>query len=167
MTIDTLLRQAPLLILAACAAALGTGLTAQFGFGLQPCALCYYQRVPYALSGVLMLIALVPAARPARSVLLGIAALAFAVNAGIAVFHTGVERHWWAGLAACEGDAGPMPDSPEALLEALKGPPPARCDDIPFEIMGVTMANANVPASAALAVFAAAAAFGRKRRRAS
>lgn len=147
-----------LVVLAACALALATGLTAQFGFHLRPCILCLYQRVPYILSGLLALVALIPLLSYARRTILLLIALAFMVNAGIASFHVGVEQHWWGGLAACEGEAQPLPGTPEALMAALKGPPPPRCDEIPFQVMGVSMAGANVPASLILAVFSALAA---------
>lgn len=147
-------RPYPLFILLACVGALGAALTAQFGFGLRPCVLCIYQRIPYLVAGLLAGAALLPA-MPRRSVvlLLGLCAVAFAINTGIAVFHVGVEQHWWAGLNACTGEA-PQAQSIQDLQAMLAGPPPARCDQIPWEMFGISMAGYNVFASLGLACFA-------------
>ena len=147
-------RPYPLHVLLACVGALGAALTAQFAFGLRPCVLCIYQRIPYLLAGLLAGAALLPVL-PRRSVglLLGFCALAFAVNSGIAVFHVGVEQHWWAGLNACTA-AAPQAQSIQDLQARLAGPPPPRCDQIPWEMFGISMAGYNVFASLALAGFA-------------
>ncbi len=144
----------PSLILAACVGALASALTAQYGFGLRPCALCLYQRVPYVLAGLLAAIALLPAV-PVRgkALLAALCALVFLANTGIAVFHVGVEHHWWAGLAACTGGA-PQAQTVAQLKAMLAGPPPPRCDQVPWALFGISMAGYNVFASLALALFA-------------
>lgn len=150
----TATRLSPAIILLACLAALAGALTAQFGFGLRPCVLCLYQRVPYVVAALLAALALLPAVpAKARWVLVALCALAFAVNAGIAVFHVGVEQHWWAGTAACTG-GGRLPANPQEMMAMLAGPPPARCDQIPWALFGISMAGYNLPASLALAGFA-------------
>jgi disulfide bond formation protein DsbB len=148
------LRLYPSLILLACVGALASALTAQYGFGLKPCVLCVYQRVPYVVAGLLAIVALLPGiGGRARVLLVSLCALAFAVDCGIAIFHVGVEQHWWAGLAACTGTV-PQADSIEALQAMLKGPPPPRCDQIPWEMFGVSMAGYNAMLSLVLAGFA-------------
>ncbi len=156
-------RQLPAFILLACLGALASALTAQYGFGLRPCVLCLYQRVPYALAGLLAAIALLPAVPlRGRAVLAGLCACAFLINSGIAVFHVGVENHWWAGLAACSG-GGPQAQTVADLKAMLAGPPPPRCDQIPWALFGISMAGYNVFASLALALFAGWAATRLKR----
>ena len=152
----SLLRYPLHLILLASVGALAAAFTAQYGFGLRPCVLCLYQRLPYGLAAVLALAGLVgPLAGRGRPVLLALCGLAFAVNTGIAVFHVGVEQHWWAGLAACTGGGQPMAGSVEDLKAMLAGPPPPRCDQIPWSLFGISMAGYNIPASLVLAGFAA------------
>ena len=51
-------RLIPLAILAASAGALAVAYIAEFVFGLEPCILCLYQRVPYAATGILAILAL-------------------------------------------------------------------------------------------------------------
>lgn len=135
--------------------ALASAYTAQYGFGLQPCILCLYQRVPFAAAGVLGVLALLPALRPGlRAGLLALAGLGLLANAGIAVFHTGVEQHWWAGTEACSGGAAATAAmTMEQLQEMLSRPAQARCDQPPWSFHGLTMAMLNVPFSAALGLF--------------
>ncbi len=49
---------APFGIFAVSATALANAYIAQYAFGQEPCVLCLYQRVPYAVAGVLGLAAL-------------------------------------------------------------------------------------------------------------
>lgn len=137
------------------AAALAAAYAGQYLFGLQPCVLCLYQRVPFAVAVVLGGLALLPAVgRGGRAGLLALAGLALLVNAGIAVFHTGVEQHWWAGTEACAGGAGGGVESVQDLLAAMAKPVEARCDEPPWSLFGITMAMMNVPFSLALGVLA-------------
>ena len=79
------------IILAAAVGALGFALVMQFGFGVKPCLLCLWQRVPFVVTGLLALTALVwkPYDRRTQVILFLIAAV-FVVGTGLAIFHTGV-----------------------------------------------------------------------------
>ena len=155
MTVYLTTRQAALLVLLACLTALGGALTAQFGFGLRPCVLCLYQRGPFVVAALLSGLALLPkVSHRQRLVLLGLCALAFAINTGIASFHVGVEQHWWEGTKECVPTA-PVPTNAAEMMAALSAPPPARCDQIPWSLFGISMAGYNVPYCLGLALFAA------------
>lgn len=144
----------PSLLLLACVGAMATALTTQYGFGLEPCILCIYQRIPYVVAGVLAAIALSPKV-PLRGkiVLIALCGLAFAVDSATAVYHVGVEHHWWE--SACVGGVNPEANSPEALQALLAGPPPVPCDRIPWSVFGISMAGYNAMFAFALAVFSA------------
>ena len=144
---------AALFIVVASAAALAIALIAQFVFGLAPCVLCLYQRVPYAVAILLGLAALPRGMAAFRPVLLGLAAIVFAVNAGIAIFHAGVEWQFWAGLSGCVGGA-PLPANTQDLFNAMSAPVAARCDEAAWSLFGLSMAGYNALASAFLAAFA-------------
>ncbi len=138
-----------------------SALTAQYVFGLLPCVLCLYQRVPFVLTtgfGLAGLLAVHKGSVRAASVWVGLSALAFAVNAGIAFYHTGVERHWWrSAFEACRvGDFSAS--SPQGLLETLLKTPDVPCDVIPWAdpILGLSMANYNALMCAGLAILCAA-----------
>ena len=77
-------------------------------------------------------------------------------GAGLAGFHVGVEQHWWAGLAACEG--GPAGETVAELRERLLNAPPARCDEVAWPLLGLSMAAWNGLLSLGLAGLAAVAA---------
>lgn len=130
-------KAAPLFALAMAGAALAIAFTAQWGFGLYPCALCVWQRWAYAATLVLALAALaLPGRAGAR-----LAALGFLAVAGIAFYHVGVEQRWWQGSAACSGaDLSQASDLKAAILAG----PVVSCTDIPWQFAGLSMAGFNV-----------------------
>jgi len=123
--------------------------------GYAPCELClkqrfaYYAALPLALAAFLSLGA---NPRAARFLFLLIAA-AFAANAVLAAYHTGVEFKWWPGPADCTGSyAGAA--STEDFMKQLQSVRVVRCDEVSLRILGFSLANANVFISAAIAVAA-------------
>ncbi|HJO73100.1 MAG TPA: disulfide bond formation protein B [Rhodospirillales bacterium] len=142
-------RLIPLAILAASAGALGTAYVAEVVFGLEPCILCLYQRVPYAVTGVLAVLAL--SARPGtvQAATVGVCAVVFAAGAAVAFYHVGVEQHWWAS-AACGGELA-TDLSPADMIAQLSRPQPKTCDEVDWTLFGLSIATYNVFASLALA----------------
>ena len=145
------------LLLAANVGSLLFALTMQYGFGVQPCILCLWQRVPYGVGAVAALGILLAKPYGRHSVvLLGLTAAAYLVGMGLAIFHTGVELHWWVGTSGCAVE--PLHgSSPADLREALLKTVVPRCDQISWTILGFSMANLNIVLSLALAFFAGAA----------
>ena len=152
-------------IVAFSAVALASAFTAQYVFGLEPCALCIYQRWPYGAAIVLGLVALAARGRTGALVV-GLAGVVFTVDAAIAVYHVGVEQGVFEGLAACGGAAAETPDTVEELKAQLLAGPPPDCADVPWSLFGVSMAGYNALYAAALAIFSVTAA-GRLVRRTS
>lgn len=139
--------------LAVILATLGSGamLAGAFAFqylgGMYPCELCIWQRWPHGAAIVTGLLALVV---PGRLLpLLGAAAAA--TTAGIALFHTGVERDWWAGLASCTGNSLTGLSAGDLLNTAIVVAAPVRCDEVPWEMFTLSMASWNGIVSVALA----------------
>jgi disulfide bond formation protein DsbB len=107
----------------------------EYGFGLYPCEMCWWQRYAHFAALALALAAwLAPAAR----VLLWLAALAIAVSAAIGLFHAGVEYGWWEGLTACTTTA--LSGDP---LDAILNTPVVRCDVAQWSLMGISLAGWN------------------------
>jgi disulfide bond formation protein DsbB len=134
-------------------AALCIAWIAQYGFGLAPCELCYWQRYGYWAAIALGIIAILQPARSAqRRVALWLLGLAFVATAGIALFHVGVEQKWWQGFATCTGQitAGM---TAEELEEAIRNAPIVRCDEPAWTMFGLSMAGYNLIYALALAVF--------------
>ncbi|MCH7943878.1 MAG: disulfide bond formation protein B [Proteobacteria bacterium] len=96
------LRRLARLSLGASLAALGVAYLSQYAGGLQPCPLCLLQRLPYGVIVLLGAVAVVLIGRGRRPLML-IALIGglFALDAGIAFYHVGVEGGWFEGLAAC------------------------------------------------------------------
>lgn len=115
-------------------------LIAQFGFGLKPCDLCLMQRIPFTVNIILGITGLVwvKTARP----VIALSGISFLINSAIAAYHSGVERHWWTGLSGCS--TPDMSGSIEDLMERIKNTDVTRCDEIPWEMFGLSMANYNV-----------------------
>jgi disulfide bond formation protein DsbB len=129
--------------------ALAGALVAQYVFGLAPCPLCVYQRIPYFLAifiGLLGAYAYKTQRTKLAYGVVGILGLTFLSNSIIAAFHTGVERKWWQGLEGCS--APDMSGSMTDILARIKAAPIIRCDVIPWAdpIFGFSMANYNVAA---------------------
>ncbi len=149
-------RTALLLVPLASLTALALAFIGQYGFELQPCVLCIYQRWPFAIAA-LCLVALTPWVRPAATWLLLFSALVLAVNAGIAVYHVGVEQYWWTGSEACVGTTGTARTLAELRAQVM-ATPVTRCDEVAFSLFGISMAGYNVIFSAGLALYAGLAA---------
>ncbi|MBT3702999.1 MAG: disulfide bond formation protein B, partial [Alphaproteobacteria bacterium] len=94
-------RTAALVIAASSFIVVASAISSEIFGGLAPCVLCLYQRIPYAITIGLGLIGFAVPRFFLAAVLL--AALAFLVGGGIAVFHVGVEQAWWTGTEACVG----------------------------------------------------------------
>ncbi|MBF0247398.1 MAG: disulfide bond formation protein B [Alphaproteobacteria bacterium] len=147
------------LLAAVGALALAGAFTAQYGFGLEPCALCLYQRIPYAIVLGLGVIGMV---RPAWVVpVLALATALFAGESALAFYHFGVEQHWWVSGCADTGDLDAL-GSAKDLLASLRAKPPKPCDEVTWRILGVSMAGWNVVISAVLAGLSALALKTRK-----
>jgi disulfide bond formation protein DsbB len=120
----------------------------QYIGGLAPCQLCLWQRWPHAAAVVIGALAL---AMPGR-VLPLLGALAALTSAGIGLFHTGVERGWWEGLASCSAGSISGLDVNDLLDPTVEIAAVVRCDEVAWQMLGLSMASWNALASLALAV---------------
>jgi disulfide bond formation protein DsbB len=112
--------------------------------------------VPYAATGILAILALgLPPRSGLRAASVALCGAVFLAGAGIAVYHVGVEQHWWASTAACAG-ALPAEMTVEALRAQLAVRPPKPCDQVDWTLFGISFAGYNLMASLALAAFSLA-----------
>jgi disulfide bond formation protein DsbB len=121
-----------------------------------PCPLCLDQRIAYYAAVPLGLLAflLAPTRRSWALLLLAILAAAFLINAGLGVYHAGVEWKWWAGPTACSG-IGTVASNPRDLLKSLEASDVIRCDEAALRIFGLSLAGYSAILSVALAAIAA------------
>lgn len=138
--------------------ALAGALISQHVFGLEPCILCLYQRIPYALAigaglgGLLLkeqgsLIKAVPS---------GLCIFIFLTNFIIATHHVGVEQKWWQSYAeGCSMQSIQGAANKQELLRQILSAPAVPCDKIPWvdPIFGQSMAVYNALLSFGMAVF--------------
>ncbi|WP_271879482.1 disulfide bond formation protein B [Phaeobacter italicus] len=122
-----------------------------FGFQyigeMAPCKLCIWQRYPHGAAVVIGAVAL---AFPLL-ILPYLGALAALATAGVGAYHTGVERGWWEGPSTCT--SGPIGNlSADELMQQIMSAPLVRCDDVPWEMLGLSMASWNAVASFVLAL---------------
>ncbi len=121
-------RLAQRLALAIPAALLTGAYIAQYGFGLFPCEMCWWQRWPHFAALALAVLSFVA---PPKRAWIGLAALAVLVSGFIGVFHAGVEYKWWPGITGCTG----APD--------LTSFDVVRCDEAPWSLFGISLAGWN------------------------
>ncbi|MEM7732440.1 MAG: disulfide bond formation protein B [Pseudomonadota bacterium] len=115
--------------------------------GYAPCPMCLWQRYPHAAAIAIGVFAYVLRGR----VLPALGALAALTTAAIGLFHTGVERGWWEGPSTCSSQPiGGL--SPEELLDQIMNAPLVRCDEVAWELAGLSMASWNAVLSFGLAV---------------
>jgi len=145
-------KQAGFALAGIAAAALGAAFIAQYMFGLAPCHLCIYQRIPYAIIIVLGLIAGFGPNKFAPVHLLVIA-IALAIEFGLATFHVGVEQKWWEGFDSCSISLEGL--NAEQIREQILGAPRALCGDVAWSLFGISMAGYNALLSFGLLVLTA------------
>lgn len=135
------------------AALLAGALAFQFIGGLAPCPMCIWQRWPHAIAVLLAVVAttLPRQTRPRQTrPVASLGVLVMLVSAGLGAFHAGVEQGWWEGPSTCVG--GPVEGlSTDELLDRIMSAPLVRCDEIVWDLLGVTMAGWNAILSLVLA----------------
>ena len=129
-------RLAQRLALAVPALLLAGAYVSEYGFGLYPCEMCWWQRWPHFAAIALALVSTI--AEP-RRMWIAFAALAVLVSGLIGGYHAGVEYGWWQGLTACANTAASGGDALEAILDA----PLVRCDQAAWSLFGISLAGWN------------------------
>ena len=119
----------------------------QYLGGLAPCKLCIWQRWPHVLA---IAIGIIVVFVSNKETLVWFGAVTVLSSSGIGLYHSGVEQGWWPGLDSCAG-----PDfrtlSADELLDQLLIAPLARCNEIPWQMLGLSMASWNMILSLLLA----------------
>lgn len=127
----------------------GGALVSQYGFGLHPCEMCYWQRWPHQAAILLALLALLLRRNDgAMRALTLLAAIAIAVSGAIGIFHAGVEYGFWEGITTCAtGSSGPV------TLDSIMNAPLIRCDAVQWSLFGISLAGFNAIFSLGAAAF--------------
>ena len=125
-------------------------------WGIAPCELCTWQRVPYWVAAALALAAaLLP--RERRPLALQ-AILAVIASVAVNAFHVGVEQGWWPSpLAGCQMPRSAGGASVDDLMRSLAAAPSKPCDAPTYLIPGlpISMAGMNLLYALGLSALAA------------
>ncbi|UYV16228.1 disulfide bond formation protein B [Porphyrobacter sp. ULC335] len=113
---------------------LGGAYVSQYGFGLYPCEMCWWQRYPHFAALGLGIAAYWLKPPQVWTALAGLAILTSGLIGG---FHAGVEYHWWEGITACTA-----PASGVNVLD-FNAAPLIRCDVAPWTLFGISLAGFN------------------------
>jgi disulfide bond formation protein DsbB len=136
-----------ILLAAAGSAALLAGAFAfQYIGGLAPCHLCLLQRYPHGAAVAIGALALLIPGTLLGRMLPWAGAAAALTTAAYGAYHTGVERHWWAGPDTCtSGPIGQL--SAKDLLAKIQAAPVVQCDQVAWDMFGLSMASWNMLAA--------------------
>jgi disulfide bond formation protein DsbB len=135
--------------------------------GLVPCILCLDQREAHWTAAGVALAGLIAArlfkSRLGAAAAVGATSLVYAVSAGLAFYHTGVEYEFWPGPAICAA-SGPAIVDLQNLAASLSQPTDApSCSDVQWTFLGISMAGYNLLASVGLFALTMAAALAETR----
>jgi len=130
----------------------------QYGFGYDPCQMCYWQR--HAHKGVLAVAAaailLTFAGKTYPRAFAFLIGLAFLVSFGLAFWHMGVEYEWWEGPKSCAVGALDPDFDPTKIWEEVDKIKLPACTAVPWKFI-LSMAGWNALFSAIGAIFSLAA----------
>ena len=130
--------------------------------GYEPCTLCLQQRYAYYVGIPILFIALLLIGlEHHRTVmfLFFLVAIAFLANAGLGVYHSGVEWKFWAGPATCDNTTIQSLGGGVSLTKSLAGKSFASCGDATWRFLGLSFAGWNVVICIALTIGCLKAAF--------
>ena len=106
--------------------------------GLFPCKLCYWQRYPHFMN---ILIFPIFYFFPMRSLIfIGMGSMLISIS--LAFYHVGVEQKYWPGPNSCS-NASIEGLTTDQLIDQIMSAPIVRCDEIAWELIGISMAGWN------------------------
>lgn len=113
--------------------------------GLFPCDLCWPQR--YSHMAVIIFGGFALYFRKTRSPkwirFKLMTTFSYMVSAGYSGFHAGVEQKWWEGPDSCTLQTSELGMTMESFMQSLNSVAFVRCDEIPWELFGISMAGYN------------------------
>jgi len=140
----TPLRRAKLLSIAVPAALLAGAYGSQHIGGLAPCEMCYWQRYAHWAGLAFAVLALAGTHRlPDRGrSFVWLAGLSIFISGAIGGYHAGVEAGIFEGFTQCTSIAGGGATGDDLLAEIMRAPV-VRCDQVQWELFGISLAGWN------------------------
>jgi len=147
-------RQVLIAVLVIGGSVIGGALLFEYAGGLEPCELCLLERWPYYVGVPLAAVALTTGARGAGW-WIALLSLVFLVSAGLGAYHVGVEHGWIQGPTACTGTSGASAKTAEEFARMIEQRQAVQCDQVPWSLMGISLAGYNFLASLLLVLLCA------------
>jgi len=116
---------------------------------LPPCKLCLYQRIPYI---VLIVLSVIYLKLFKNIIIIYLSLLSLISNLTISIFHSLIERKLISFELGCTSTNQEFKNI-EDLRNYLDKIPIAKCDEIPFEFLHLSIANLNLIISFLLIIF--------------
>ena len=113
----------------------------EYILGHQPCNLCLIERIPYAISIIIIVICLFT--QKFEKITLIILSITFFAAALLSFYHFGIEQGFIKESLVCDLNNPGNELSREALLNQLKEIP-ISCKNVTFKIFGLSLATFNV-----------------------
>tara|TARA_Y100000389_G_C17202908_1_gene384588 strand:+ start:78 stop:557 length:480 start_codon:yes stop_codon:yes gene_type:complete len=113
----------------------------EYILGYQPCNLCLIERIPYAISIIIIVICLFT--QKFEKITLIILSITFFAAALLSFYHFGIEQGFIKESLVCDLNNPGNELSREALLNQLKEMP-ISCKNVTFKIFGLSLATFNV-----------------------
>lgn len=122
--------------------------------GLYPCDLCWPQR--YAHMAVIIFASFGLYIRKTHKVkwirFKLMTTFSYFISTGYSGYHAGVEQKWWEGPDSCTLQVNEALQSFESFMDELRTVAFVRCDEIPWDLFGISMAGYNFIISLALSI---------------
>jgi disulfide bond formation protein DsbB len=126
-------------------------------FGYAPCPLCLQERYAYYFGVPALVVAFFTARAESFTVariLLVLVGLAFLVNAGVGVYHAGVEWKWWPGPTSCSGGVA-VEWGEGGVASSIERAEVVSCSEASWRMLGLSFAGWNAVISGLLVGIAA------------
>jgi disulfide bond formation protein DsbB len=111
----------------------------QYVLKIPPCAMCYYQRIPYYLATAVIFLALFKIVN--FRTLFSILILLSFISISLGLYHVGIEQGFLSELNSCSNNI--KVDDTANLLKELQKQSVVSCKDISFKIFGLSLAAIN------------------------
>jgi len=113
----------------------------EYILGHQPCNLCLIERIPYALS--IIIIFLIYKFKQFEKILIMLLILVFAFSFIVSIYHFGIEQGYIKESLVCDLQNGSKILSKDELLKELQKKT-VSCKDVTFKLFGLSLTTFNI-----------------------
>ncbi len=127
-------------IITLCISALSFAYFTEYILNHMPCNLCLVERIPYAATIIVALLALISGAY--EKAILIIIGIFFIIGMAISFYHFGIEQGFFSESLVCDLGKKSEPISAKELLKELNAQN-ISCKDVTFRVFGFSLATLN------------------------